>query len=130
MEAILAIVGMAGTLGLGITSVVLAIRCGGLKVDANKADTLRKTAEDKLKDVSKKADAYRKATEEQLALLQKELEYFEDHELDAIEAEPDRDKRIARRRGWVRGVLSKAPSPASDDSGNGVREDETPNPPS
>ena len=127
---ILAIIGGAGSIGFAITAVVLAIRNGGLKVDANTADTLRKAAEKLATKTTKNFDAYRKRSEEMVAGLVKELENYENEELDAIEEEPDRDRRIARRRSWVRGVLSKAPSPTSDDSGDGVREEETPDPPS
>jgi hypothetical protein len=121
----LALLGGLTSAALGVTVALLGIRNGGLKADARHADTLRKAAEAALKVGTTEFDDYRKRAELREANLVAELEHYENEELDAIEAEPDRPRRIERRRNWVRSVLSKASSPTSDDSEDGVREEGT-----
>ena len=119
----LAIIGGLAAGGLGIAVALLGIRNGALKADAREADGLRKAAEAALKVGTKAFDDYRLRAEANEARLVAELENYENHELDAIEAEPSRPRRIKRRRDWVRSVLSKASAATSDDDSDGVRED-------
>ena len=117
MEALawLAIAGGVASAGLGIAVALLGIRNGGLKADARHADTLRKAAEAALKVNTTNFDDYRMRAESKEASLVAQLEHYENHELDAIEEEPNRVVRIERRRSWVAGVLSEASNLASDD---------------
>lgn len=126
MIDIVAVIGSAGTVGLAIACVVFAVRNGGLRAELVRADMLRKTAEGALKDSEKEFTEYRERTEQQLKDLNDELERFENHELDAIEEEPNRVRRIERRRSWVLGVLSKTRASANSEDPEGVREDPTP----
>jgi len=86
------------TVGLSITVVIFAIRNSGLAIDAHRADMLRKAAEAALKVGTKEFDDYRDRAEAKEARLVAELERYENQELDAIEAEPNRPRRIERRR--------------------------------
>ena len=121
----LALLGGLTSAALGVTVALLGIRNGGLKADARHADTLRKAAEAALKVGTKEFDDYRLRAESIQAKLVSELEHYENQELDAIEAEPDRPRRIERRRNWVRSVLSQASPPTGGDGEDGVREDTT-----
>lgn len=121
--SVLEVIGAIGSVGFGTTAIVLALRNGGLRSEITRADSLREKAENDLKATTAEYDTYRERAEQQLHLLQEELEHFENHELDAIEEEPDRTKRIERRRSWVRSLLSKAPSSPRDDGEAGMRED-------
>jgi len=101
-----------GSVGLGITAVVLAIRNGGLKAEIQEADQLRKAAEAALAVQTTESEDQKLRAKAQIASLRKELERFENEKLDAIEEEPNREKRIAARRNWVVDALRMLPKEA------------------
>lgn len=119
----LAALGGFASAGFGIVALIFVIRNKGLALDAKSADTLRRAAEETAKTVTADFNEYRDRAEAKEARLVAELEHYENHELDDIEAEPNRPRRIERRRNWVRAVLSKASNPAGDDGDRGVSED-------
>ena len=70
-------------------------------VDRRAAEAATKVATAQL------AETISRARAKEEALIRK-LEHYENHELDAIESEPNRAKRISRRRDWISSVLSEA----------------------
>ena len=119
----LAALGGLTTVGLALAVWALRVRMDGLRGNLRAAYSERNAAEAALKIGTKEFDDYRMRAEAMQAKLVSELERYENEELDAIESEPDRPRRIERRRNWVRSVLSKASPPTGDDSEDGVREE-------
>lgn len=122
MDYLAAIASLA-SVGLGIAVAILGIRNGGLRADARHADTLRKAAEGSLHKVADEFDDYRDRAESKEARLVAELEHYENHALDGIENEPNREVRIRRRRDWVRSLLSQTSTTTGDNSDSGMRDD-------
>jgi ribosomal protein S18 len=114
----LAAIGGITSAALGLTVALMGIRVGRLKTDAAEADSMRKAAETNLKTSTAKFEDYRKRAESIRAELIAELERFQEERLDGIEKEPDRKIRVRLRRAWVSGLLSKASSITSDNSGD------------
>ena len=104
----LATTGGVASFALGLTVWVMKLRIDGLHLEVKGLVRSKKTAEAALKVATTEFDQYRGRAEAKEASLLQELERYENQELDGIEAEPDRAVRIARRRQWVSGVLSKA----------------------
>lgn len=94
--------------GMAIVVAILALRNSGLRLDVRRTETLQRAAEAALKLSGRELSEYKQRSESAMAVLVDRLEYYERHELDAIEEEPDRDRRIQRRRDWVRDILSRA----------------------
>ncbi len=113
---VLAAIGGVSTLAMAIVAWALWQRSKGLKSEIESEQILRVIAEDKLTDATKEFDDYRSRAKAKETSLVLQLEHYENHELDAIEEEPNRNVRIARRRSWVASVLSQA-SATSDDDG-------------
>lgn len=99
----------------------LGIRNGGLKADVRESDTKRRLAEEDLENVAAELRDVKIRAEAKIAALVDELKEYEEHELDGIEKEPDRDIRIKRRRSWVSRVLSKTSDPTGGDDDVWVR---------
>lgn len=125
MMAYLAIAGSMSAAGMGMMLAIYAVRNSGLKAEAKEDRLLRVAAEVNLEMSAAEFNAYRARAEVKEARLVAELEHYESQELDNIESEPDRPKRIKRRRDWVRDILSRAQSPSGDNGSDGVRQDPT-----
>ncbi len=123
LESYFAIAGWMSAAGMGMMLAIYAVRNSGLKAEAKEDRLLRVATEVKLEELSGNFNAYRARAEVKEARLVEELEHYENQELDNIDAEPDRPKRIKRRRDWVRDILSKAKSPSGDNGSDGVRQD-------
>lgn len=117
--------GVAGLLGLAITSIVLAIRNGGLKADARDADTKREIAEENLKNNEAKHLDYKKRAQKQIADLMEEIDELEDQESAAIAAIKDPRVRRARRRARVLRLLSEEANAESGEGEHGVSNNPT-----
>lgn len=123
LESYLAIAGGMSAAGMGMMLAIYAVRNSGLKAEAKEDRLLRVAAEVNLEMSTAQFNAYRARAEVKEARLVAELEHYENQELDNIETEPDRPKRIKRRRDWVRDILSRAKSPSGDNDSRGVRKE-------
>lgn len=119
----LAAFGGVASLALALVVWALKIRINGLHGSIRAAKNDAAVAAAALKVGNSEFADYRLRAEAKEATLIEELRRFEERELDAIEEEPDRDTRIRRRREWVRGVLSQAPTSTGDNGQDRVPKD-------
>jgi hypothetical protein len=96
----------AGALGFALTSVVLAIRNGGLRVEITKADKARHDVEKQFSETAKEFVEYKRRTEDRFKALK--------HEIEELENELENAAIPGARRDRLNRLLSEE-APDSDD---------------
>ena len=104
----LAAFGGLTSVGLLAGLVIMKLRMDGLYAEARLSRKNRLVAVAAMEATATEYKKFRDRSEAKEATLLLKLEHYENHELDAIEKEPNRDVRIRRRRDWISSVLSEA----------------------